>query len=283
MSKDKLYRLGTQNNDGSQIIFDSFNAFITHAEQNPNGDRRLTNFHNENWHGARNLEHAVTTARAGLPGDGVKALAVAQTASADYRALDGYRAETFFDTAGAYVDMGRYLSGEPDCMVDYQFQQVNEIRPVVTVACNVAVLASVDADAIRARGEATVAAIQAIETSGRSVEVWADMTSKCCADGYRDKSVRVSVLIKRAGDVFDIGKFMFCMTSPAMFRVFGFNAREGIAHRYRDMIDGGATRKGVWRLTDYPEGTVYMRALNANDDPAEHARRVLVETGLAAH
>ena len=275
----ELYRIGKEDASGSQIIFDSLSDFLDHAEQNPNGSRHRGSFYDAEWCGAASLADALQQARNGLPADGLKALSVADRKADAYKTLDAYRADAFFDTAGAYVDMGRYVEGEPSCMVDYQFQQVNEVKPVVTVVVNVAVLARVSVEAIRERGLHTVAAIKAIETSGRSVEVWADMTSKCMIDS--NKTIRVSTLIKRAGDVFDLGKFMFCMTSPAMFRVFGFNAREGIDTRVRDLIGGGSTRTDEWRLTDYPEGAAYMRALSPRDKPEQHARQILVDTGLA--
>lgn len=278
-----LFRIGTHTDEGVQIVFDSYADFVTAGARSATKRRRERIVKESEWFGADNLDHAVSMARAGLPRAGIEALRVSDDMKDRFDAAAGDTYVETYGTAGSFVDMGRYVTGEPECMIDYELIPSDTAQRIVTIACNIAVLGHVSADAIEKRGQATVAAIEAIETTGRQVEVWADMTSRC-RDGS-NRVVRLSVLIKRAGEAFDVGRFMFAMTSPAMFRVFGLTAREGEAcpKSFRDGLNGGRTETGVWRLSDYPPGTVYMKAIQPNDDPVEHAKRVLKETGLAVN
>lgn len=76
---------------------------------------------------------------------------------------------TRHDVSGTDVDVGRFLDGEPECMVDFQPGPAQ--RRTVTVAFNVFISSGVDRQRFLRRGAAIAALVDALERSGLRCEV----------------------------------------------------------------------------------------------------------------
>lgn len=131
------------------------------------------------------------------------------------------RVTTRYDVAGGAVDVGRYLSGDPQCM---RRVVMAPSRPIVRVAVPGCPLAVVSAETIMACGAATVALVDLLAQSGYGVEIVmvdADALTRATVDG----DVMVTVVgIKAAHEPVDLGAVAFAMAHPAMFRRFLFGA-----------------------------------------------------------
>jgi len=183
-------------------------------------------------------------------------------------------------TEGGQVDIGLYLSGEPECMVSYDLDMTTQVKPIVTLVVATGILGRVSAQAIAERGKRVMALLQAIELAGIQAEVWSDSTT----NGGSGMTARISVRLKAAGEPFDAGQLMYCMTANSMHRTLGFNTKDHFPPRWSKVMGQssgyGSTALGdLIEAGDYPEGTVYLRALRDNSDKL-NVEDTLRELGL---
>ena len=164
-----------------------------------------------------------------------------------------------FDVCGSDVDMGRYMSGEPECMVDYPLAQVVKAGRVITLCASMSVSGAVDAKSIVRQGQAVVALALALSQLGYAIEIWSDLTGKTYSDAY---SV-TRVLVKSADDVLDPERIMFALAHPAMLRVFTFAA----LMRFSSESKCNTTMQIPHNpIEDLPEGTLYLPAICSSSD-----------------
>lgn len=122
--------------------------------------------------------------------------------------------EPSWDVTGSEVDIGAYLSGVPECMVDAVPRQVSRRGKVITFVVPICYSNKVAHTAVVNRGLALATLSAAIIEAGHSVEIW-------CGDaGMVSQSIRHRVMIRviSAGEPLDIGRLIFAMAHPAMCR-----------------------------------------------------------------
>lgn len=116
--------------------------------------------------------------------------------------------DTHYDVSGNWVDVGRYMNGEPECFGSEWQQESSTIQErVAKIIVNVSALADVNKDAIFSAGAAAVAAIDICEALGKRCEVWIGSGSK-----RNGNELQVLVLAKAASQPVDIDRlsFLFC-------------------------------------------------------------------------
>lgn len=127
--------------------------------------------------------------------------------------------------AGAEVDMGRFMSGEPECMVETVPVQIAKhgraVRLVVpsNQACNIG------ADTIRARGAAIMALCDVLTRLQHPLEVWAAFNNNG-TDPYRRTALLVKV--QGANEPLDAGRLMLAVAHPASNRRLAWAAKNAI-------------------------------------------------------
>jgi hypothetical protein len=261
--------------------YESLGAFIDHQDS----DRQYHVGRNASWSGVSSWQEAVDIARAGLPAEGIRVLKGAEglTASAVKQALSD-TVRSYNDVAGAYVDMGRFMDGTPECMVENMFELAPVINPVVTIVSNVTASCWVDADDMRERGRLVVALIKAAETKGRATELWVDMTSR---PRKGETYFRIAVRVKKASQPLDMGAIMYAFTHPSMMRVMCHNAMHSLPKSEYSTygVGGGYARLEYGKVAvedSYGPGAVYLPAINhRGENPEETVTRVLRELGLS--
>lgn len=159
------------------------------------------------------------------------------------------RPEMTFDVAGDYVDIGRYLAGEPECMIDYPLTPVANPGKVITLCASVCYSSALSADTIVKRGQIICAFALALSRLGHSIEMWADMSSGSEVTG------RVRVLVKGADETLDPARILFAYAHPAFLRVLGFMVWDGSPYRQDQGAGYGQIKQP---LKDLPEGTIYL-------------------------
>lgn len=225
----------------------------------------------------------------GMAREGIKALALAdEKIQSVMRELDDMAYHTVWDVAGADVDVPRYLAGEQENMMDYWSNPEAASQPVVTLVVNVAVHCGISAEAFRTHGAALVALAEAIDGVGLQSEIWADFT---ITGGYGSKAAsgytgRFSIRLKSGNGPFDSGAFMFTLTHPAMFRGMVLNAMHDWPEAWRDACHVGGTygypTSEYLHPEDYPEGAIYVPAMQSNRDAGEFLNGALRQLGLLA-
>lgn len=183
------------------------------------------------------LDHALKLAKDGWP-EGTKRIHDLENKLniSNLRSAIGDAEVEVYDTAGAFVDVGLYLDGEPECMGE--FEEVRAKNPrVVTIYINVAVSGGTFTDKVMRKGAAAGALVDLLESAGISTEVVAIEMSNwiptaatyTAADtNGRGKCYIVRTVVKRAGETLDLDRLAFALVHPAYLRrlVFAVNEKD---------------------------------------------------------
>lgn len=177
-----------------------------------------------------------------------------------------------WDVTGAQVDVGAYLAGTPECMVDYPLSETSKAGRVIALCASISYSSAVGSESIKLRGRTMVALAMALSRLGHNTELWADLSG-----GHGDREFRIRVLVKGANDELDPARVMFAYAHPAMLRQLHFAALEGRGWPSNQLV--------MPPKRDLPEGTIYLPELvSAHDMPEadEFLRAHLGELGLLA-
>jgi hypothetical protein len=123
-----------------------------------------------------------------------------------------------YDVAGAEVDVARYLSGDPECMVDF-FSPFGTLR-TLHVYVSTMVSGSISTDEIIQRGAAIAAHIDKLESQGVRVK----LTAVSYGTDNGEPRHTITIGIKDYQAPLDIDLVAFVITSPAFHRrlIMGF-------------------------------------------------------------
>jgi len=175
------------------------------------------------WFGTSSFEEAVRLAEHGWP-DG---LARIKTLSSKLKPLMTEQTERHisrFCEAGDEVDIGRYVTGEPECMVDYEMKIVPAAGRVVKILANVSASCGIDTEQMFMRGAAAVMLADLVEQSGLRSEIWISSAGHCY-DGGPGK-VDMRVCIKKPDQPLEMDRVAFMLANPSVFRRLMFMAYE---------------------------------------------------------
>jgi hypothetical protein len=201
--------------------FNSFGDFYNYAKDNIqplSSDKREEN----NWSGTKSLAQACDLARNGwtavrpevdeLLGDLTERLA---------DKLDNLY-KPMYDFGGAYVDMGRFVEGDPECMVTFQAVPEGAMGRVIKIAVAGTASAMIDPEWIRKRGVAVISLVDTINKLGFGVELWWDST----IEGKDGLDHSTAVKLHDSSDTLDINSVMFALAHPSMLRRLTFSVQE---------------------------------------------------------
>lgn len=171
-----------------------------------------------------------------------------------------------FAVTGSYVDVGSFLSGEPECMGTFVYAPVEQ--PVVQIVANVRVNAAVGHDVIETRGLATLALIDALERAGRRCEVIA--ISAGTGWGKLGDGPHVErIVLKRPQEQANPGLLAFALSHPAMLRRLLFSFEETLPAKVREHFGyGGPFGGGYNAPCEVPKdmrGDVYVTCADFKD------------------
>lgn len=208
------------------------------------------------------------------------ALVIAESAVATVeREHDSMGFTPVWDTSGCEVDVSRYLSGEPENMIDYHMVEVPRNGRVITLCASVSVSGGIGGESLKRRGYGVAALALAMNSLGFATELWADLSAsggKCTG--------RIRVLVKGTNDELDPAKVMFAYAHPAMLRTLCFAGMHRFPSGVRKALDVGS---GYGSPTnpkeDLPEGTIYLPCVRLADgipEPADMLRRHLADLGI---
>lgn len=221
------------------------------------------------WHGGVDWDDTLTLARTGWA-DGLDAVADVRDALWDSLGDSVERPSPRYAVAGQHVDVGRWLTGHPECMVAAPMEVETGVGRVAKVTVNGAVSGGVRADTLVYRGAAIALVVDALEACGVRCEVEWQMGI--------DDSQLLRVPLKAADQPLDIDRLTFALAHPCMLRRLVFSWMECQPREWRDAhsVGGGygapATtpnryvgdvhsgrmhlRRGDWHDTDWLLGWV---------------------------
>jgi len=167
----------------------------------------------------------------------------------------GYTNTEHYDHGGAFVDVGRFCEGVPECMIDFQEKETIGSN-VITISVNIGALVSVKKKTITRRGVAIVSLVDALESSGKRVEI--EMVSRA-KNKFSPEIAVVTVKLKKPDEPLDIERVLFALAHPSTLRRLVFSVRE----KFDDFI-----RKGYGASQDYESDAdiALSKALTSNPD-----------------
>lgn len=179
-----------------------------------------------------------------------------------------------FDVSGSDVDVARYLSGEPECMIEYPLTEIVKAGKVITIVNGTGVSFAVSADNVMARGRAIFALCVALERCGYATEVIADwsVSGKHAGGGRKGKpDLSVRTMVKSAHDTLDAERLMYAMAHPSFTRVLTYAAANEapakVAHSVG--VRGAGGYYGYSANPDpasYPDGSIILPSTLSGED-----------------
>lgn len=215
--------------------FETFESFIEQSlvvpSKQDSSSSRQDRLGSDPWHGTNTFEQAVALAQRGWPEGAAAALELRAEVESAVRDLINARSTSYtFDVAGEFVDVGRFLSGEPECFGSESQDYGNTVRPVVKIVANLAASGSVSTKSLYVRGAAIVAAIDILESLGRRVEVWIAHGSTKSRRGGQSNVHETHVLVKKADQPLDVDRLAFAVAHPSTLRRLCFSIMEQHGH-----------------------------------------------------
>lgn len=204
--------------NGKQVVFTSMADVITSMADRP-GKYRAGG--DDAWTGARSLGHAVSMLRDGWSeGREIVDNIVGSLESDLQQVAHDMVQEMTHDVAGAYPDMGRYMDGEPECMVQFVPTSDTTSGQVTRLLIDNGANAGHSAGWMTARAGAVAALVHVLGMVGKSVEVW--VASPVEISGHRHDTV---VRVHEAGAPVNVDSIAFALGHPAMLRRIMFECR----------------------------------------------------------
>lgn len=127
-----------------------------------------------------------------------------------------------YDVSGGFVDMDRFLTGEPECMVESVLMPVSKHGKVIRIVVDNGASAGFTGEFIRQRGAIICSLIDTLAKLGHSVEVWSETTVEISNHKLHSTVTK----LHDAQDLLDIDSLMFGLCHPAMLRRLQFQCRD---------------------------------------------------------
>lgn len=265
------------------LTFDSMDDFVSSVMACPSGVEARNNqmASSADWHGGvSSMANLAKIARDGISADGIEAARISNDAVTTMeRELDFPAFSSFYDVSGANVDVARYLSGEPECMINYHMVDTPRVGRVITLVVSIAAYSVVDPDAIRERGREIMSLVFAIEKIGFQVELWADLLNR----GMAGKQGRLRIKVKGPGEELDSARIMFAFTHPGMLRGLGLAAMHLYPKGFHKPLmigTGYGSPQHSPDMDEYPEGSIMIPPIDSNHRPGRLVQSTLRELGI---
>ena len=126
---------------------------------------------------------------------------------------------TTMAVAGSYVDIGTYMSGDPNCMVEFEEQ---DSPKTIRVGFNISSSAETSKTAFHCRGAIVLALLAKLAESGYSTEI---IVYESCAS-YEDHEHTDAFVLKASDSFMDEDSISFWCSHPSALRRLMFRMNE---------------------------------------------------------
>jgi hypothetical protein len=242
---------------------DSLYAWKRHRTSHSQGDAA--------WAGTHNFASAVDLAIGrGWP-EGRRMMT-------DFLALVAPTPEPFasvvYDVGGAVPAVPIFCAGDPACMMDWTNSEI-ATNPIVRLDyCNGG-LQKVSASSLMLRGAAVLSLADSLELRGYSTEI--RLVARTTGP---DAVLLTEIVVKRAGENFDLDRLAFALAHPAVHRRLRFALIEQIAELESKFgASYGATRQHT--PDSVPLGTIFIPGASLSETP--DSAKLAVQIAAAAY
>lgn len=166
--------------------------------------------------------------------------------------------EPTYDVAGGVVDIGRYLAGDPECMMLSSLIPISRAGRAVRLVVPVGHRQGITSDLILRRGAAVMALATLLQRAQHPLEIWA--APSCSSEDKPKVRLTYMVKVQAADESLDMGRVMFAVAHPSMLRRLAWSLRETESQEVRDRF--GVSLMGGYGQTPR---NVYERDLPEHD------------------
>jgi hypothetical protein len=186
----------------------------------------------DQWSGGLSWEEAKQVALKGWR-EGLREIEKVQAQITPFIAEKVLRYQQTFAVSGYYVDVGTYLSNDPECFISRVYEEQNYPGKIFTIVCSISSSAEITPKTIIQRGAMICALIDAIEYAGHRAEVicnWASSIGH--SSDHRKGNLKnygwfeVDVTLKKANQPLEMIEIAFCLAHPSMLRRIMFSIAE---------------------------------------------------------
>lgn len=128
-----------------------------------------------------------------------------------------------YDVAGGEVDIGRFLAGEPEPMVEYVLAPVPRAGRVLRLQADIYQPWQIAAATIRTAGSAVVELADGLRGRGVGLEIVVTAQLTAAATGSRYET---GIVVQRPNEPFDVSRLAFAIAHPGMTRRLLFSIME---------------------------------------------------------
>jgi hypothetical protein len=126
-----------------------------------------------------------------------------------------------FDVSGGETDVGRYVEGEPECMVESVIRETVSHNRTVTILINGCFSATTQNSSIIKRGQSICGLVESLELAQMSSEIWWEVSNS-----LNLTNITYLIKLKDTDEPLDVSKIMFVIGHPASLRRLVFGAWE---------------------------------------------------------
>jgi len=206
------------------IHFDSLEALIRASQEDSRWADRESRSGTFAFCGTHSHADACTLALHGWA-EGLQKMQAALSAVQASNTATGPAPAYLLDVAGAYPHAAIAASGDAFCMMAPT--PVSErARPILRIATSTALSAAFEPQEVFAYGSGLVAIIDALESTGFSVELQSIRCNVSVNGGSGKDRLTITTIIKRAGEPLDLERLAFCLGSASFNRRLHFGVVE---------------------------------------------------------
>lgn len=279
-------------NNDLEIEFDHWADFLDFV-RNPRKDGRVNELTNQtgrkttngpSWHFGRdsnlkNFSDAVKLAENGWP-EGVEK--ARKYSEAIFEKISSFieKPKFFHDFEGIEIDMGEYIKGVPECMINFEMTVDTALihSKHIRFVYNCTASAGISPESMIARGSVAVALINLLEFAGNRVQLDIIETTT-----VRSRLLKHNIHLKRLDQNLDLASVAYAVAHPSMLRSLIFASTENLP-RLSDanfFIGGGGYGMPCEPKTEDEKGEIYFGKMLFNDpnwnDPATAQKYIIEE------
>ncbi len=204
-----------------RVDFDSYSEFIDFCKEN---EGKTNNSHtdseekNSSFTGTRTFEEAILLAKKGYE----KPLKRISKGLESVALGTAFTIEPKFDVCGESVEMGRFMSGDPENMLEWETVETAG-KKVIDIYFNISASGDTNRNEKINYGICGLSAVDYLESIGMRVNLYVFTSTSGCNDGAHSLTV---VKVKRADESLNLPLVAFAMCHPSMQRRFMFKSRE---------------------------------------------------------
>lgn len=237
------------------LHFDDLHEFWNYAFQDSDANEKASRDESDiKWTGGLTWEEAKAMALTGWV-EGMKKIEKYRASILPFIASKILRPYPTNSMVGYCVDVGSYLSNQPECFFNREYHERNFPGKIFKIVCSISFSAAISPETIIQRGAMVCALIDAIEYAGHRAEV-------ICNDASRNEiggRFEVSLVVKKSHQPLEMTDLAFCLAHPAMLRRIMFSVAE--LNRWSDFAIGygypaEATDKGDIYIREIFSGVV---------------------------